>query len=391
MPKGTFFLPMNDKRSPLRLGFDAKRAFQNAAGLGNYSRFVLNALLEHGQNLDLLAYTPRRRDELFPNFPAHLIKTPQTFPYQQLPALWRSYGLVSDLKRDNVQLYHGLSNELPSGLAAASIRSVVTIHDLIFERFPHLYPWLDRQFYRAKTKAACAQADVIVAVSQQTKNDLVDFYKIDPQRIQVIYQDCQPAFQDKIAASEILKVQEKYGLSPSEPYILCVGTIEERKNQLRLVEAFAQIPQKNVTLVVVGRATAYAQRVKQRIGELGLEARVKLLHQVPSHDLPALYQGAKVVAYVSLFEGFGIPVVEALHSGVAVLAATGSCLEEAGGVGALYVNPLDSEKMAFHLDQLLEDEPLRHQLIDAGKKHVQEFSAEKIAGQLTEIYERTLC
>jgi glycosyltransferase involved in cell wall biosynthesis len=170
-----------------------------------------------------------------------------------------------------------------------------------------------------------------------------------------------------------------------------VGTIEERKNQLRLVEALAQIPQKNVTLVMVGRATVYAQRVQQRSAELGLEARVKLLHQVPSHDLPALYQGSKVVAYVSLFEGFGIPVVEALHSGVPVLAATGSCLEEAGGLGARYVNPLDSEKMAFQLDQLLEDEKLRQQLTDSGKKHVQAFSAEKIAGQLTEVYERTLC
>ncbi len=381
---------MNENPSPLRIGFDAKRAFQNAAGLGNYSRFVLNALREHAPTVDLLAYTPRRRTDLYPSFSANRIKTPQTFPYQQLPALWRSYGVIGDLKRDNIQLYHGLSNELPGGLAAAGIRSVVTIHDLIFERFPHLYPWLDRQFYRAKTKAACAQADSIIAISQQTKSDLVEFYKIDPQRIQVVYQDCQSAFQKKIAASEVLKVQEKYGLVPSETYILCVGTIEERKNQIRLVEAFAQLPQKNVRLLIVGRPTAYAQKLRQRIDELKLSERVILLHKVPSLDLPALYQGATVFAYVSLFEGFGIPVVEALHSGVPVLAATGSCLEEAGGLGALYVNPMDSEEMAFRLDQLLENETLRQQITDAGKKHIQEFSAEKIAGQLTKIYERIL-
>ena len=157
------------KKPPARLGFDAKRAFQNAAGLGNYSRFVLTALLEYGQNLEMLAYTPRRRTELYPTFPDDRIKTPAAFPYQQLTSLWRSYGLADDLKRDNIRLFHGLSNELPAGLAAAGIRSVVTIHDLIFERFPHLYPWLDRQFYRAKTKAACAQADLIIAVSQQTR------------------------------------------------------------------------------------------------------------------------------------------------------------------------------------------------------------------------------
>ncbi len=376
---------MNENSSPLRLGFDGKRAFQNAAGLGNYSRFVLNALHEHAPALDLLAYTPRRTD-LFPAFPVNRIKTPQTFPYQQLPALWRSYGVINDLKRDNVQLYHGLSNELPAGLAAAGIRSVVTIHDLIFERFPHLYPWLDRQFYRAKTKAACAQADVIVAVSQQTKNDLIDFYIIDEQRIKVVYQDCQSAYQEKIVASSIVKVRGKYGLAPTESYILCVGTIEERKNQIRLVEAFALLPQKDMKLLIVGRATAYAQKLRQRIEELKLNGKVALRHDVPSHDLPALYQGAKVFAYVSLFEGFGIPIVEALHSGVPVLAASGSCLEEAGGAGALYADPTSAEEMAYRLNKLLEDEPLRRQLIDAGQQHVTQFSAKAIAGLLAEIY-----
>ena len=381
---------MNENPSPLRLGFDAKRAFQNAAGLGNYSRFVLNALREHAPALDLLAYTPRPRTDLFPSFPATRIKTPQAFPYQQLPALWRSYGVVSDLRRDSVQLYHGLSNELPSGLPAASIRSMVTIHDLIFERFPQLYPWLDRQFYRTKTKAACAQADVIVAISQQTKRDLVDFYKIAPQRIQVVYQDCQATFQEKIALSEILKIRKKYGLTPSAAYILCVGTIEERKNQIRLVEAFAQLPPSNSRLLIVGRPTAYVQKLRQRIDEFQLSNRVILLHNVPSQDLPALYQGAKVFAYVSLFEGFGIPIVEALHSGIPVLAATGSCLEEAGGSGALYANPTDAEEMAFQLDRLLEDEMLRRQLIDTGKQHVRQFSAQIIANQLFDVYEKIL-
>ncbi len=381
---------MNEKLPPLRLGFDAKRAFQNAAGLGNHSRFVLNALRDHAPSLDLLAYTPRRRTEQYPEFPPDRIKTPQGFPYQQLPALWRSYGVVGDLRRDYVRLYHGLSNELPDGLAKAGIRSVVTIHDLIFERFPDLYPWLDRQFYRAKTKAACAQADIIIAVSQQTRRDLVDFYQITPQQIQVVYQDCQSAFKKNIAASEILKVQEKYGLTSSEPYILCVGTIEERKNQIRLVEAFARLEKSNLKLVIVGRPTDYAQKLRQHIDQLQLGNRVALLHDVPSQDLPALYQGAKVFAYVSLFEGFGIPVVEALHSGVPVLAATGSCLEEAGGAGALYASPWNPDEMTSQLNCLLEDETLRHQLIAAGKQHVLKFSAENIARQLLEIYERIL-
>ena len=169
-----------------------------------------------------------------------------------------------------------------------------------------------------------------------------------------------------------------------------MGTIEERKNQIRLVEAFSRIQQTSINLVIVGRPTDYAQKLRQRIDDLKLGKRVILLHDVPSENLPALYQGARVFAYVSLFEGFGIPIVEALHSGIPVLAASGSCLQEAGGLGALYTDPLNSEEMAFQLNQLMNDEDLRQQIKTAGQHHVQQFSSQKIANQLVGIYSKLL-
>lgn len=372
----------------MRIGFDAKRAFNNRTGLGNYSRFVLNALQKHTLEHTYLAYTPKIKQGLFDEFLADHVRLPSS-KNKLYGAWWRSYGMTQNLSKDGIQLFHGLSNELPNGLQKSGIKSVVTIHDLIFLRYPELYPAIDRFFYRQKFRKACEQADVIVAVSEQTKRDIVEFYGTPSAKIQVVYQDCHEAFHQP---SQGLKSWEgllqKYGIT--KPYVLCVGTIEARKNQLRLVQAFqtAQLP--DAQLVLIGGKTGFQQQIESFVAENQLEKKVKILNNVPFADLPALYQSARVFAYPSFFEGFGIPIVEALHSGVPVLAATGSCLEEAGGDGGLYINPKDTNELAQKLQLLWQDEGLRQQLSTSGQTHVKQFAAENIAKKLVTIYESTL-
>ena len=375
----------------MKIGFDAKRAFHNATGLGNYSRFVIEALLNHCPENEYVGYSPQR------NAAQSIVDSPQstvqglsvqrpTSKIQCLfPSFWRSYGIVSQLKADGIEVYHGLSNELPIGLNKTKIKSVVTIHDLIFLRYPELYPAIDRFFYKLKFKSACQNADVIVAVSEQTKRDIIDFYNIDAQKIKVIYQDCDIAFHQIISLDSIAQTLRKYGIS--KPYVLSVGTIEDRKNQLSLVKAFYEANLSDTELVLVGKSTKYQKKIEEFIIEKNLQNRVKILNKVLFSDLPAFYQGSKVFAYLSFFEGFGIPIVEALHSGVPVLAATGSCLEEAGGGGGLYVNPLDINEMAKKLSLLWSDDLLRQTLIQAGKQHVKTFAAVNIAKQLKAVYE----
>ena len=382
----------------MRIGFDAKRAFNNRTGLGNYSRFVLNALRNYTPAPTYLAYTPKIKMGLFDEFPADAIRLPSS-KNKLYGAWWRSYGITDSLSKDGVQLFHGLSNELPTGLPKAGIKSVVTIHDLIFLRYPELYPAIDRFFYRQKFRKACEQADVIVAVSEQTKRDIVEFYRTPSEKIQVVYQDCHEVFfaspqrrpPQPLSGLErgfLNGVHQKYGIA--KPYVLCVGTIEARKNQLRLVQAFqaAQLPE--AQLVLVGGKTGFQQQIESFVAENQLETKIKILNNVPFADLPALYQLARVFAYPSFFEGFGIPIVEALHSGVPVLAATGSCLEEAGGDGGLYVNPKDTDELAQKLQLLWQDEGLRQQLSTNGQTHVKQFAAENIAKKLVTIYESTL-
>ncbi len=371
----------------MRIGFDAKRAFNNHTGLGNYSRFIIEALKpptpQWGSlgDIEYLLYTtkspnPQALTWLKSNNQRYALKTP---PSGAGGAIWRSWLINNDLKKDNVDIFHGLSNEIPFGIRKSGVKSVVTIHDLIFVRYPELYPAIDRFFYQQKFRYACENADAVVAVSQQTKDDIMEFYKIPSERIRVIYQDCQSSFHQSIDNQAIIKIKSKYSLN--KPYIICVSSFSERKNQKRLVEAFQQLGLNDYELVLVGGKSKYAEEIIQNSPK-----NTRILYGVPSTDLPALYQGASLCVYPSFFEGFGIPIVEALHSGIPVVAATGSCLEEAGGEGALYANPLDVNDLADKMRQVLTNDSLRNDLVLKGKEHIKQFSAENIAGQLIQLY-----
>ena len=361
----------------MRIGFDAKRAFHNNTGLGNYSRFIIEALLKYAPQHDYFAYTSKFgvRDwkvEIWTIVPKNKI-------------WWRSFFIKNDLQRDNIQIYHGLSNELPFGKMPSGTKTVVTIHDLIFERYSRLYPFFDTIIYKIKFRKACKNADVIVAVSEQTKRDIVEFYGTNPDKIKVIYQDCDEAFQVKLSAETIKNVTTQYEIR--KKYILCVGSIIERKNQGNLVAAFHKLNLSNYQLILVGGRSKYQEQIEKYIKENNVQ-NVRILNKVPFQDLPAIYQGATLFVYPSFFEGFGIPIVEALHSGVPVVAAMGSCLEEAGGAGALYAKPDDIDDLVDKIMNILVNKVLQKSLVEGGQKHVQQFSAERIAEALNEVYQK---
>ncbi len=373
----------------MRIGFDAKRAFNNYTGLGNYSRFIIESLLEYAPGHQYFAYTPKIKGNWHTSLADFESKLHVQLPvaYAGLPkTLWRSWFIRNDLQKDKIDLFHGLSNEIPYGLRTAGVKSIVSIHDLIFLRYPEQYPAIDRFIYQQKFRYACENADAIVAVSEQTKRDIIDFYHIPADRIEVIYQGCQPTFCQRIADTTIInQVLQKYTIT--RHYLLCVASFTERKNQLRLIKAFQQLPTKDHDLVLVGGKSQYLDELKQYVQKAGIQNRVHFLTNVPAEDLPALYQACSLFVYPSLFEGFGIPIIEALHSGVPVVAATGSCLEEAGGEGALYANPLDVTDLAEKMHHVLNSESLQNRLINKGTEHVKQFAAKPIAGQLVKLYE----
>lgn len=370
------------------IGLDGKRAISNFTGLGNYSRSTIAMLAEQYPEHKYLLYTPGKPDDLRADVirknPSVQIRTPE-FPL--FKRFWRQAGMVNALKKDHVSLYHGLSNELPIGISRSNIPSVVTIHDLIFMRHPSWYPWADRQIYKWKFQHACRSADRIIAISQQTKQDIIDFFQTDPEKISVIYQSCDPAYSIKIPEDQKDILIKKYKLPAS--FLLYVGTVEERKNLISLLKALKIIPGE-IPLVVIGRETAYAAKAKQYIEAEKLGHRVIWPGRIPFSELPAFYQCASVFVYPSLYEGFGIPVIEALSSGVPVVTSAIPCFKEAGGSAALYAEPSDPESIAAAVNNLLNDLQLRENHIRMGFEQMKKFKPELIASQLMNLYRSVL-
>ncbi|MFB9845325.1 glycosyltransferase family 4 protein [Mucilaginibacter ginsenosidivorans] len=372
----------------MRIGYDAKRAFLNRTGLGNYSRWLIRSMASYCPQNTYFLYTPKVRHENGLSFPSSFQNVVAVVPRSKFfTSLWRSAGVVKDLKRDQIDLYHGLSHELPRGIDKKGIRSVVTVHDLIFMRFPQYFGVINRLIYGSKLKHACRVADKVVAISKRTKQDLVELLNIPPEKIAVVYQGCDPVFRKECSEQEKQIVLKRHDL-PGE-FILNVGTIEERKNLVQLINALPKL-NSGIKLVVVGRQTPYMNHVKQAIDLHQIESRVIFLDSVSFSELPALYQSAKAFVYPSRYEGFGIPVLEALCSGVPVVAATGSCLEEAGGTYTQYAPPDDVNMLTEKLNLVLGDEELRQKMITRGREYSANFDDKTLAGQMFDIYKNIL-
>lgn len=375
----------------MKIGFDAKRAAQNATGLGNYSRYIIGLLAGHADDAELSLYVPNRhKTRLLDRLPSQE-RLKIVFPqgaWSAVPSLWRTWGITGRLQRDGIRLYHGLSNELPLNIRRArGLKSVVTIHDLLFLRYPEGYHAADRRLYNLKYRRSCLNADRIIAVSEFTKQDIVRYYGIRPERISVVCQGCDDVFRHPAGKDVQSEARAEYHLP--EHYILSVGTVERRKNLMLLAKALRHLPEET-QVVAVGRHTPYAREVQHFLQENGLGNRMHLIGNVAFRLLPAVYQMADVFVYPSRCEGFGIPLLEALCSGVPAIGCTGSCLEEAGGPDSAYVDPDDDKGLANALRDILNRPGRRERMIQAGHSWAGRFTDEEVLKQLLKVYEETL-
>lgn len=379
----------------MRIGFDGKRAVCNNTGLGNYSRLVVDLLSEYYPNNEYLLYTPKSNENprLQPILSKENVKliSPTSGFSRKFSSLWRQWWIISNIKSDKIDLYHGLSGELPLNIKKSKIPSIVTIHDVIFRHFPEYYNPIDVKIYDYKFRKACENATRIMAISECTKRDVMNFYGIDGDKIDVIYQGCDESFNNTASVEELNEelneVKTKYNLP--EKFLLYVGTIEERKNLMLVLRSLDELPQ-DIHVVAIGRKTDYFNKISEYINEANLTGRVKFLHDVPFSDLPKIYKMAGVFVYPSRFEGFGIPMLEALCSGVPAIGATGSCLEEAGGPHSLYVNPDDHGSLTEAIQRIFSDAKLRENMIAEGYNFAKKFSKESIARNIMQVYEKVL-
>ena len=371
----------------MRIGYDAKRLFCNHRGLGNYSRDLIRILNHYYPENHYDLYTPKIKID-FPVNPQNTQIIQPSGIYKLLPSsMWRSVGIMNDIKRSGDDIFHGLSQELPVGIEKTPIKKVITFHDAIFIRYPELYPSSYRKIFTLKNMKSCRIADRIIAISEQSKQDAIDFFNAEASKVEVVYQGCNNIFRQKKTAEEKEQTRSKYNLPVD--FMLFVGAIEPRKNIGAIINAMYQ-EKIDIPLVVVGRQTEYSKELLKLAEKLNITAQVHFLHDVETSDLPAIYQIAQLFIYPSVFEGFGIPILEALCSETPVITSIGSCFEETGGKYSLYVHPQNAEEIGVTLLKVLSDSNLRETMKKEGLLYSEKFTDDKIARNLMSVYKKLL-
>ncbi len=372
----------------LRLGFDAKRVFTNFTGLGNYSRTLLRNLSYYYPDFGYFLYTPtvvrNNETKVFLNSPLFSLHHPTGV---QRP-FWQSFYLDRSLAKHKIDLFHGLSNELPRALENSAIVKVVTIHDLAFKKHPEFLSLAARLNLERRVGYAIRQADHIVVPSESTRQDVLEFFQIQPEQISVIYQTCSERFLQEKSKALLHEVSGKYAL-PSQ-YMLYVGAITPRKNLLSILEAMTLLPESfRLPLVVVGNGRTYLKKVTRFAQRHGLLKHLQFVKPA-FEDLPAIFQNAELFVYPSRYEGFGIPVLEALFSKTPALTSRVSSLPEVAGPGAHLIDPLEPEDISRGIQKMLSDADYRKQVVEAGYTHAQQFRGEPVSEHMVDLYRALL-
>ncbi len=364
------------------IGIDASRALRaQRTGTERYSLDLINALLDLDSEHQFQLYVPARpKHDLFrPN--AELV----VLPGQRL---WTHTKLGPYARRHPPDVLFVPAHVLP---IAGPAKTVVTVHDLGYEHFPQAHPWRQRRYLRWSSKRHAGVATQVIADSQATKDDLIQWYGADPNRIHVVYLAADPDIRREQEPARVQYVRSSYGIPDDAEYILHIGTIHPRKNLGRLVEAFEliqqRLPHRNLLLVLAGGMGHEGDSLRRTVKERSLEQAVRFIGYARVHDIPALYTGAACYALPSLNEGFGFPALEAQACGTPLLCAHSSSLPEVAGEGALYFDPFDVKAMADAILQVMVEPELRMGLIAKGRVNLRRFSWQKTARLTLDVLE----
>lgn len=371
----------------MQVCLDLSPAVHHHAGLGRYAYELLLALAKiDPENTYSILYNNPHQAQIDPtlrSFP-HYTTTLSYKPWRFSALLAHFLGFFQDRLLPNVDVFHATDHLLPR---FSRIKTVFTLHDLIFLFHPETHKPLNRWFLTLMMPRFLRAADAIIAVSECTKRDAVRAYGIPEEKITVIYEGVSPRFRPADPET-VQAMRAKYGLP--EHFILYVGTIEPRKNLTALLEAMTNLQSAICNLVIVGKKGWLYEGFFQRLRELGLEERVHFTGYVPDEDLPALYSAADLFVFPSLYEGFGLPVLEAMACGAPVVCSDTSSLPEVAGDAALLVNPTDVRALAAAIERVLTDEALRASLQARGLERARRFTWEEAARRTLEVYQQVL-
>jgi len=378
----------------MNIALEAKRFFESGTGFGTYSRTLVGDLATFFPDNKYFLYAPDTEQNLSISALPHFTEIERVVSQQAVQVIytprrgrlyWRVFGARKSIQENEIDLYHGLTQQIPRSIRLSKVPKILSIHDLIYRHHPEFSPEDDLEKYDHQLRIACAASDRIIAVSESTKSDLIRFFSLSPDKIQVIYSPCDARFFKTATLRQRLDVQVRYGLP--EKYLLYVGSMAARKNLLTVVKALKQIPKaKRLPLVIIGNETAYSRQVFEYAYQHNLREFLIVPKYVSTEDLPAVYQGAQVFIYMSLYEGFGMPILEAVASGVPVVVSKNSAMPEAAGPGGSLADPEDSEDVARRISEFIWDQGAREAAISAGVDHAKKFDNFEAVCNLLSMY-----
>lgn len=360
----------------MKIGFDAKRFYNNYTGLGNYSRYLINTFNELYPQEELFLFTPNLKKD----FEYYKEKFNTIVPHKN-NFFWRFSGIKKEETFKKLDIYHGLSNEIPIGISKTNVKSILTVHDIIFIVLPNLYPLIDRNIYKFKLTNSLKESSKVLAISNKTKKDLINILNVEEHKIEVIYQSCNDLFKSKKSLEELKIIKKKYNLP--QDYILNVGTIEKRKNILQLIKASKEI---DYPVVIVGKKTEYFKEIYEFISSNNLNNKIITIENVNTEDLAGIYQSAKIFVYPSIYEGFGIPIIEAFYSKIPVITSSIEIFKEVAEDAALQVSPYNFEELSDAIKKILNNDEIKNNLIINSEKRLKLFDNKTIADQIFNLY-----
>lgn len=373
----------------MRVGIDYTAAARQRAGIGRYTRSLVHALARIDQDNQYTLFIPS--DARFLNgftvgetthssAPSNFRLARAPLTERALVTLWQRARLPLPVETFTgaSEVFYSPDFVLPPTKAR---KKILTVHDLSFRRVPETAVPNLKWYLDGAVPRAVARADLILADSNATRADLIELYHAPLDRVQTLYSGCDDFFHPVTAANELARVRELYKLN--RPFILSVGTLEPRKNFVRLIEAYAHLPRRNeFELVIAGGKGWLYDEILNAPQRLNVSEHVHFPGFVPDEDLAALYSACAVFVYPSLYEGFGLPVLEALTCSAPVITSNTSSLPEVAGDAAILIDPRDTDALAAALDRILEDEELRTDFCRRGLEQAKKFSWATSAHQL---------
>lgn len=353
-----------------------------SAGITSYIFNLLRHLPETATGMEYTVFLSEKRYRGAPGLRLQVSRLPTSRPAVRI--LWEQALLPWVARREGIDLLHNMAFVGP---LAGGCPFVVTVHDLSFLFFPHSFRSLRRSYLRIFARMSVHRARRVIAVSESTKRDLVEIYDISPAKIDVVYNGVDARYQP-LPADQVVAFRQQQGLP--ERFILFVGTLEPRKNIVSLIDAYARLPKERPPLVLVGGKGWFYNEIFGRVEALGLTREVRFAGFVPAEDLPLWYNAADLFVYPSLYEGFGLPPLEAMACGTAVITSTASSLPEVVGQAGKLANPTDTEALAAAMAQVLGSRQLQQEMETAGLAQAAGFSWEETARKTVDSYRRAL-